>query len=518
VNRLFYSIVAAIVTTMVVLQVTSVAQESQTYDEAVYIAAGYSYWQTGDFRLNTEHPPLAKFLVAAPLLPFHLNLPVNGATWQHADEYAFGERFLYHNRLSPDTILLVSRCTTIALTLLFALILTIWVERRAGRLAAVVALTLFAFDPNILAHGRYATNDLCLALFFFLAVVCWNRAVRSGRLVDYAVAGLMVALAVCTKLSGFLVLPALAVLCLVRRPDTKVLARGCAMATLTAVVAMEVVYHGALYHYAEVIDAWRAQAAGGHLAYAFGSTFKHGQWYFYPAVAAVKTPVGVFVALAVTALAILGRRRIAADSYVVLVAAAIYAIGCIVSPIDLGIRILLPIYPLLYAFIALNLPERRLKAALIICTAIVVVESATIYPYYLAYFNAFLGGPTQGPRYLLDSNIDWGQDTKRLKVYLQTRGARGACTAYFGLAYPFYYGIVQLPWPGYVNPSNEGSLNCLVAVSATWLYGGPEIAGPTWGWLRSQTPGARIGYSIYVYDFRKGRIPRSAVKALTPRP
>ena len=503
-NRLFYSIVTAIVITMVVLQVTSVAQESQTYDEAVYIAAGYSYWQTGDFRINTEHPPLAKLLVAAPLLPLRLDLPLNSAAWQHADQYTFGANFLYHNRLSPDAILMVSRCITIALTLLFALILTIWVERRAGRFAAVIALIFFAFDPNILAHGRYATNDLCLALFFFLAVVCWNRALARGRLVDYAVAGLVVALALCTKLSGVLVLPALAVLCLVRRPEAKVLARGCAMALLTAVVAMLVMYHGTLYHYREVIDAWRAQAAGGHLAYAFGSTFKHGQWYFYPAVAAVKTPVGVFVALAVTLLAILGRKRMAAESYVVLVPAAIYAIACIVSPIDLGIRILLPIYPLLYAFIALNLPARHLKAALLICAAIVVVESATIYPYYLAYFNAFSGGPTQGPRYLLDSNIDWGQDTKRLKVFLRERGVRGACTAYFGLAYPFYYDIVQLPWPGYVNPSNVRSLNCLVAVSATWLYGGPEIAGPTWGWLRSQTPNARIGYSIYVYDFRKG--------------
>lgn len=269
------------------------------------------------------------------------------AAWQHADQYTFGANFLYHNRLSPDTILMVSRCTTIALTLFFALILTIWVERRAGRLAAVIALILFAFDQNVLAHRRYATNDLCLALFFFLAVVCWNRALARGRLVDYAVAGLTVALAVCTKLSGVLVLPALAVLCLVRRPDPKVLARGCAMALLTAVIAMGIIYHGTFYHYGEVIDAWRAQAAGGHLAYAFGSTFKHGRWYFYPAVAAVKTPVGVFVALAVTALAILGRRRIAADSYVVVVPAAIYATACIVSPIDLGIRILLPIYPLL---------------------------------------------------------------------------------------------------------------------------------------------------------------------------
>ena len=94
---------------MVALQVTSVAQESQTYDEAVYIAAGYSYWQTGDFRINTEHPPLAKLLVAAPLLPLHLDLPLNSAAWQHADQYTFGANFLYHNRLSPDAILNIVR-------------------------------------------------------------------------------------------------------------------------------------------------------------------------------------------------------------------------------------------------------------------------------------------------------------------------------------------------------------------------------------------------------------------------
>jgi hypothetical protein len=71
------------------------------------------------------------------------------------------------------------------------------------------------------------------------------------------------------------------------------------------------------------------------------------------------------------------------------------------------------------------------------------------------------------------------------------------------MAYPTYYGIVELPWAGYVNAGNRDKLNCMLAVSATWLYGGSAIAGDTWGWLRSQTPAARVGYSIYVYDFRK---------------
>lgn len=502
-DKLFYGVAALVLATVALLQVTSVLQEAQTWDEAVYISAGYSYWKTGDFRLNPEHPPLAKLLVAAPLLALPVYLPLVDPAWHKADQYAFGARFLYGNRVAPDTMLFVCRSVTIAATILFGLAVALWTKRRAGPLAAIVALTLFAFDPNILAHGRYATNDFYLAFFFFVAVVLWNRALRRASLAEYALAGCAIGLAVCTKLSGVLVIPVAVLLCFARRPSAKSLARGVVVALLTAVAVMTLLYHGELYHYRDVIRASLEHARGGQLAYLFGSTFRHGRWYFYPAVAAVKTPLGVLLLIAVTIAALLRRRRLAPDSDVVLVAAAVYAAACLASPVDLGMRILLPIYPLVYVFLALNLPLPQWRWLVGACLAIAVAESAMIYPNYLAFFNLVSGGPARGPRYLLDSNIDWGQDTKRLKAFLQAHDIRGACTAYFGMAYPFYYGIVQLPWAGYVNPGNRKKLNCVVAVSVTWLYGGPAIAGNTWGWLRSQTPDARIGYSIYLYDFRK---------------
>jgi 4-amino-4-deoxy-L-arabinose transferase-like glycosyltransferase len=503
-DRLFYGIVVLILATMAVLQVSSVLKEAQTWDEAVYISAGYTYWATGDFRLNSEHPPLAKLLVAAPLLLLHLALPLDDPAWQKADEYAFGARFLYKNRLPADTILFASRCVTIVVTILFGLVIALWTKRRTGAPAALVALILFAFDPNILAHGRYATNDFYLAFFFFVTVALWNRALRLGRLADYALAGCALGLAVCTKLSGVLLIPAAALLCLWRSPEPRPLARGTAITALAAIAIMAALYHGQLYHFRDVIRDSMDHGRGGQLAYLFGSTSRNGRWYFYPAVAAVKTPVAVFLLTALTVVALLRAKRLAPDSLVLLLPLAIYAIACVAWPIDLGIRVLLPIYPLLYAFIALNLPLQW-RWAVAACLALLVAESAMIYPNYLAFFNAIAGGPAQGPRYLLDSNIDWGQDTKKLKEFLLAHDIRGACTAYFGMAYPFYYGIVQLPWPGYVNPSDTTKLDCVVAVSVTWLYGGPTIAGPTWGWLRAQQPAAKIGYSIYLYDFRKHR-------------
>jgi len=66
---------------MAALQVTSVLNDSQTYDEGVYLASGYSYLTTGDFHLNREHPPLGKLLVALPLLALHPALPVEDSSW-----------------------------------------------------------------------------------------------------------------------------------------------------------------------------------------------------------------------------------------------------------------------------------------------------------------------------------------------------------------------------------------------------------------------------------------------------
>lgn len=495
---------------MAVLQITSVLQESQTWDEAVYIASGYTYWTTGDFRLNPEHPPLAKLLVALPLLFAHVEAPLQSAAWKNTDQYAFGADFLYKNRISADSILFASRCATIVVTLLFGLVVALWTKRRAGTLCALVALALFVFDPNIVAHGRYATNDLYLAFFYFLGAVLWNRALRRGAVLDYVAAGLALGLACCTNISGLLLVPVFALLCIGRVRGTRALALGSLVAIACGIAVTALLYRGELYHYRDAVSLTLQHARGGQLTYLFGSTFRHSVWYFYPAVAAVKTPVGIFLLAILIGATLLRRKALTPDSGVVLIAAAVYAVACLVSPIDFGIRILLPVYPLLYVFFALNLPRGKpARWAIALCVALVVAESAAIYPNYLAFFNVLAGGPAQGPRYLLDSNIDWGQDTKRLKAYMQARDIPDVCTAYFGLAYPFYYGIAQRTWVGYVNASNRNTLDCVLAISVTWLYGGPEIAGPTWGWLRSQPPDARIGDSIYVYDFRTRRASRT---------
>ena len=63
--------IAALCVLLIVLSLQlffSVRRESQTWDEANHIFAGYRSWTHADYGLNPEHPPLVKLLTTAPLL------------------------------------------------------------------------------------------------------------------------------------------------------------------------------------------------------------------------------------------------------------------------------------------------------------------------------------------------------------------------------------------------------------------------------------------------------------------
>src|SRR5437588_2417074 len=89
---------------------------SATTDEPVHLTAGYSYWQTRDFRLNPEHPPLAKLLAALPLLALHPRFDTSDQSWKNAIEDAFAFKFLYGN--DADRLLFWSRITIVLIAYL----------------------------------------------------------------------------------------------------------------------------------------------------------------------------------------------------------------------------------------------------------------------------------------------------------------------------------------------------------------------------------------------------------------
>src|SRR4029077_143479 len=169
----FWVTAGLLLSVMGMVQVLSALRESQTWDEAFELGAGYNYWKTGVYRFNLEQPPVGKLISSFPLLFFNLSIPVDHPSYTKPDDVEFGHEFLYRNRLPADRILFTGRLGTITLTLFFGLTLALWSRKKFGDQSALLALTLFAFDPNLIAHGRYATTDLAAAAFIFLACITW---------------------------------------------------------------------------------------------------------------------------------------------------------------------------------------------------------------------------------------------------------------------------------------------------------------------------------------------------------
>jgi len=181
-GRSFYLAIAAALIGVFLLQIIpNLSEMSATGDEPIYIASGYSYWTTRDGRLNIEHTPLIKLLIALPLLPLRLAVPVDTQGWREGDEWAFYPSFMSRNRTRLDEIMFRSRLPIVGLGILLAVFVCKWAGELWGAGAGLIALLMFVLDPTIVAQSGLATLDLGFTTFTFIAMYYVWRWLRSGR-------------------------------------------------------------------------------------------------------------------------------------------------------------------------------------------------------------------------------------------------------------------------------------------------------------------------------------------------
>jgi len=189
----------------------------------------------------------------------------------------------------------------------------------------------------------------------------------------------------------------------------------------------------------------------------------------------------------------------------------IYWFASIKGNLNIGVRHLMPVLPLTMALsaggVAAFARGFRLRIAVIalLCVAQMVI-AIRAYPNYLSYFNALVGGSENGYKIAVDSNLDWGQDLKRLKNWVDKNGIDVIYVDYFGGAdIKYYFGEKFQPWWGTRN-SDELLKGSYLAVSATFLQGGRgwtqsglDTKIGYYSWLNAYQPVAVIGHSIFVY-------------------
>jgi 4-amino-4-deoxy-L-arabinose transferase-like glycosyltransferase len=513
--------------------VTTAVEQTPTIDEPVYVGTAVVYEQQHSLRYNPEHPPLGKLIIASGLSFAHARLDPAFV----GDQTELGRHLLYESGNDPWRLMLLARLPVIVLTLLFGLVLFAFARDLVGPAGGLVALALYAFSPDIIAHGSLATLDVPAAGFLLTSVWLLWRARR--RLPLYLpLAGVALGAAAATKMS---VLPAVPVLLLLvvlsvwyarRTPglDTRRMARlltlGAAAAVAVAVVAVVVVWatymavdprlrwttpenvpvaHGLRGLAVDWLpfpepyrDGMRIQFGfedGRWESFLLGRHYVGSLWYYLPAALLVKTPLGMLALWLAGAVAIVTVRRLRPAAPYVLVPPAVLLAAAMTGTRDLGVRYAIFV-PMFLAVAASGMVALRWRWAHLMTAALVVfvaVSSLRTYPYYLQYSNEAFGGPSKTHLRLHDSNVDWGQDLGRLADRLRQRYPdEKIWLVYKGSGVPSYYGI-DASDPLKV-PSNE--VHGLFVVSDSSVA---KAEGRLAALIDSSKPIDEVGHSITIY-------------------
>jgi 4-amino-4-deoxy-L-arabinose transferase-like glycosyltransferase len=548
------------------LALDSMVGDSPTMDEQNHIARGLAFLRTGDPRLSVEHPPLVNMLSALPLLTMpEIELPLDHPSWQRQPPdvfwYLFAEEFLWgvNRDLDIQKILFLSRLPVVYLTIGLALVGWLFARSLWGGLAPMLALVFLLFDPNILAHGRYVTTDVGGTLFITLATYLlwrlWRFETWNWRAWLAAVLGM--GLAFGAKLSSLAFVPIwslLALLPLYGRGEPfswRVSGRRLLQllsAGMAAILIVWLIYgfewgnflfldqrlslfnrfQGPMPTFWSGIERILFLSEGGRPAFLMGEFSSQGFPLYFPVAFALKTPLLTLALFFVAALLLPVIPATRQTAVFLLLPILIYFVMSMASALNIGYRHLLPILPFVALLIAgLASPEvvlwvkartgRRpgipyLPPALLFLLVLgLLLGDARIHPHYLSTFNSLAGGPANGHRFLVDSNIDWGQDLLRLRAWAAENEVQRLKLGWFGTADPDYYGLVYDPLPGsprqpFYGRWTEPPFNTAApepgtyAISASALWELPLAEKNVYPWFRAREPDDHVGYSILIYE------------------
>ncbi|MGE5304700.1 MAG: ArnT family glycosyltransferase [Alphaproteobacteria bacterium] len=552
---------------------TTALDQSPTFDEPLHLYAGYSYLKWGDFRVNPEHPPLVKMLAALPLMlrPVHedgiMSTERNIVQTRKDYEWVLADQFLKSNQ-DVDALFLGARLLMIGLAVALGVVVFLWAREIYGVTAAIVALVIYCFDPNFLAHSSIVHTDVPFTLWFFAGCYFFWRASNRVTWPNLVLMSLCLALAAITKFSFFVIIPVWAFLGLVRVFSSKpqiseitcpalmsqrsgkatLLLLVLSVGTIAAYITIWAVYGfrfdaaafeknqmavGRLLSadswisslvvfnskYFALPEAWVYGAAFTfrsfeRFSFLLGDISNHGFWFYFPIAFAVKTPLPTIVMMLIAVVLVVLRRHSRIDDlFLVIPPAAFFAVA-VYSHLNIGIRHILPIYPFLFVWLGgavatiSNLKCRIAKGGVLLLGLWLIGASLRVYPNYLAFFNELAGGSSNGHKILVDSNLDWGQDLKGLKHWMNDHGISKIHFAYFGTVDPFCYGIKAIPAPGSLVFSKREDTDHsppapYLAISATYLAGLYLPQRDTYAAFRNRRPVASIGNSILIYRLDK---------------
>ena len=506
-------------------------------DELGHLASGLYHWNTGRFDAYKVNPPLVRMWATLPLLtcPTEIDWHGVGSHWKRL-EWVLAD--LYTNSHSADVIhqhLFLARVWCLPFSALGGLTCFAWSRDHYGNEAAVTSLILWSFSPNVITWGATLGPDLPATalggLYFYLAS-CWLGHLNVSRTI---LLGFLTGVLILSKSTWIILLGISPILILTGTPlswrqlgirisilvtvsiATLILAFGCdsfcqpfaddsfhsslfkrTLSLMTACANnLQTVHLPLPKPFIEGLDLQRSEFENKKWSYLCGQWKMGGWWHYYLLAAAWKIP------LALWCLALISFAACRKDQNPI----RRWQRSCLLIP-PLAIFILASSqvgFSRHLRYVALCLPFVIVWASKATCKATsfpqpiqqilicwYVLSSAGVAPYFHSYFNELAGGPTGGHQYLLDSNVDWGEDLYRAKTWA-TR---------YPQARPLYYAFMNDQFARTLDVDWQPAKNDLPGWYLISIHRLHELSSDV-SWLRKATPIGRIGYSTLVFSWRR---------------
>ncbi len=505
--------VAGLLLAMALQMALSLRQQSFTWDEGDHLFAGYMSLKKGDFALNPEHPPLAKMVAALPLMPLHLVVPPMQGRYFKDEAYFGGRELVFRNdpahggKYAGDVLLFYARMSIMVFALLLAVVVFFAGWEMFGVGAGLIALALAGFEPNLLTNGGLVTTDAAVSCLFFATVYAFYRYCKGPSMGRLVMVGVVTGLALASKHSAILLPPVLVVLAVGelagrwkamrgseaswRREVWRLLGAVVAMlaigvfvlwgcygfryamrpsgpmeiptllSTMTTLPALDnkVILFAVRWHLLPesylfgLVDVRRV--AGFQPTYFLGRIRQTGVWYYFPVVLLIKLTLPLLLLVATAAWAMVsGRVRQRREVWFLVAPPVIFLGFALTSPLNVGLRHVLPVVPFLLVLAAVGaVVLMRQRRGFVWVVGVLLVWNAVsclrAYPNYMPYSNEAWGGPSKTRLYLTDSAVDWGQQLKWTKAYLDAHNIHDCYFAYFVEPYIRFedYGIPCKPLP-----------------------------------------------------------------------
>ena len=466
-------------------------RQSVGWDEGDHIYAGYMNWKHGIYFLNPEHPPLAKLVAALPLLPLKLKTaPLQGGYFKD-EAYEGGRKFLFHN--SPQygggyeagALMFRAHMAELIFGLGLAWLLFVAGREMFGVTAGLVAMTLYVFDPSVVAQAPFVATDTAACLGFFAVTYCFYRFVKQMSWGRAALCGIALGLTLALKHSTIVLYPILLLLAIGEMAgrwwgdglfpgrDARRLGAGLALIGVVGWSVLWAVYgfrfamhpagvrlptlesearsldpamwgflffcqHHRLLPESYILGLADVQNVGKATpTYIFGQVHMHGVWYYFPALLTLKWTVGTLLLLGL-AIWVYARGRVRnwREFLFLALPALVYFAIAAAGPLNLGVRHILPVFPFVFALIGaaagwLMQQRRAWRWAVGVLLLAHAAESVAAYPNYLPFANVFWGGSAKTHRYFTDSAVDWGQQLVQVKEWIDRNKIRDCAFAYY---------------------------------------------------------------------------------------